>query len=135
MLLSPFSHRPASARPYRRNKLNQNQQQQPQQSKTQEEIKQRRNVQSLRAARRSEPFILANCEDLADDDFKWTDVDGFYGRKNSIPLHQLLANDLALLRGIHAKNGWKYKIIFFYKKSFFRKTFCKLSRISFLKTH
>uniref|UniRef100_A0A915M516 Uncharacterized protein n=1 Tax=Meloidogyne javanica TaxID=6303 RepID=A0A915M516_MELJA len=105
MLLSPFSHRPASARPYRRNKLiNQSQQQQPQQSKTQEEIKQRRNVQSLRAARRSEPFILANCEDLVDDDFKWTDVDGFYGRKNSIPLHQLLANDLALLRGIHAKN-------------------------------
>jgi len=115
MLLSPFSHRPASARPYRRNKLiNQSQQQQPQQSKTQEEIKQRRNVQSLRAARRSEPFILANCEDLVDDDFKWTDVDGFYGRKNSIPLHQLLANDLALLRGIHAKNGWKYKIIFLF---------------------
>ncbi|CAK5031791.1 unnamed protein product [Meloidogyne enterolobii] len=104
MLLSPFSHRPASARPYRRNKLINQNQQQPQQSKTQEEIKQRRNVQSLRAARRSEPFILGNCEDLVDDDFKWTDVDGFYGRKNSIPLHQLLANDLALLRGIHAKN-------------------------------
>jgi hypothetical protein len=42
-----------------------------------------------------------------DDGFRWTDVDGFYGRKNSIPLQQLLANDLALLNGVGVlKNGW-----------------------------
>ncbi|KAF7638937.1 hypothetical protein Mgra_00001459 [Meloidogyne graminicola] len=111
MLLSPFSHRPSSARPYRRNKLNNNNQNLQLKSKIQDENDlnnksiQRRNIQSMRAARRSEPFIFGNPEELANDDFKWTDVDGFYGRKNSIPLHQLLANDLTILKGIHAKNN------------------------------
>uniref|UniRef100_A0A183C229 Septin-type G domain-containing protein n=1 Tax=Globodera pallida TaxID=36090 RepID=A0A183C229_GLOPA len=86
MLLSPSFQRPASARLYRRNPHHRHSQ--PNSPSTRKaRIFNRQSVADERPVPKEEE----------DDGFRWTDVDGFYGRKNSIPLQQLLANDLALL--------------------------------------
>jgi hypothetical protein len=106
MLLSPCNQRPASARLYRRNR-NGSQPIQPSspivgdgRAKESSNVGSQRKQSTKGSGRQS--FVDG---DGIDDGFRWTDVDGFYGRKNSIPLQQLLANDLALLNGIGLKNG------------------------------
>ncbi|KAL3104829.1 hypothetical protein niasHT_024028 [Heterodera trifolii] len=87
MLLSPSFQRPASARLYRRN---------PQHRHSQPNSPGSRKSRFLN--RQPPPMgdgrTAAVAKEAEDDGFRWTDVDGFYGRKNSIPLQQLLANDL-----------------------------------------
>uniref|UniRef100_A0A914HJB8 Uncharacterized protein n=1 Tax=Globodera rostochiensis TaxID=31243 RepID=A0A914HJB8_GLORO len=88
MLLSQCFQRPASARLYRRNPHHRHSQ--PNSPSTRKaRIFNRQSVADERTVPKEEE----------DDGFRWTDVDGFYGRKNSIPLQQLLTNDLALLNG------------------------------------
>ena len=109
MLLSPSSQRPASARLYRRNRGSQPTNAGAADRNSPSHQRKLNNStaaasagsRSLRA-RQSEPAYGGEPDD---DGFRWTDVDGFYGRKNSIPLQQLLANDLALLNGMDLKGG------------------------------